>query len=155
MHCFVFLSLLSHYSTAVFTRVPFFDRKAKGVKGLGPFSDLWLSELANEAIFGKKHQKIPGFYQVLWTKPLQVQKFWTYPWKDNIHIFHLAPTFFKSSHRYALLWWLLEKSGLMWRIPDIKKYLQFFRPLRCSPLSLPTPSQNASMWTQCGVHRTA
>ena len=40
MHCFVFLSLLSHYSTAVFTRVPFFDRKAKGVKGLGPFSDL-------------------------------------------------------------------------------------------------------------------
>ena len=41
MHCFVFLSLLSHYSTAVFTRVPFFDRKAKGVKGLGPFSDLW------------------------------------------------------------------------------------------------------------------
>ena len=42
MHCFVFLSLLSHYSTAVFTRVPFFDRKAKGVKGLGPFSDLCL-----------------------------------------------------------------------------------------------------------------
>ena len=40
MHCFVFLSLLSHYSTAVFTQVPFFDRKAKGVKGLGPFSDL-------------------------------------------------------------------------------------------------------------------
>ena len=40
MHCFVFLSLLSHYSTAVFTRVPFFDHKAKGVKGLGPFSDL-------------------------------------------------------------------------------------------------------------------
>ena len=46
MHCFVFLSLLSHYSTAVFTRVPFFDRKAKGVKGLGPFSDLCTLDMA-------------------------------------------------------------------------------------------------------------
>ena len=27
--------------------------------------------------------------------------FWTYPWKDNIHIFHLAPTFLKSSHWYS------------------------------------------------------
>ena len=42
MHCFVFLSLLSHYSTAVFTRVPFFDRKAKGVKGLDRFCLMWL-----------------------------------------------------------------------------------------------------------------
>ena len=24
-----------------------------------------------------------------------------YPWKDNVHIFHLAPSFFKSSHRFS------------------------------------------------------
>ena len=40
-HCFLFpLSFFCH-SRAVFTRVPFLDRKGKGVKGLGSFCDLW------------------------------------------------------------------------------------------------------------------
>ena len=58
------------------------------------------SALANKAIFGKA-SKTTQLWPSAVTKPLQLQKFWAYPWKGNIHIFHLAPSFLKSSHRYS------------------------------------------------------
>ena len=47
-------------------------------------------------------------------------------------------TYFFEILVQVLLWWLLEKSSLMWCIADIKKYLQFFRPLRLIHRSLYT-----------------
>ena len=56
--------------------------------------------LANRAIFWKA-PKPTWLWQSAVTKPLQLQTFQALPWKDNIHIFHLAPGFLKSTWRYS------------------------------------------------------
>ena len=54
--------------------------------------------LANKAILGKG-PKTTWLWQSAVTKPLQLQNIMAYPWKDNVHIFHLAPSFSESSHQ--------------------------------------------------------
>ena len=53
-----------------------------------------------------------------------------YPWKDNVHIFHLAPSFLKSSHRFSFDDFLKKVASSVTYSPKIKKYLQLFRTLR-------------------------
>ena len=54
--------------------------------------------LANQAIFWKA-PKPTWLWQSAVTKPLQLQNIVAYPWKDNVHIFHLAHSFSESSHQ--------------------------------------------------------
>ena len=69
--------------------------------------------LANQAIFWKSPQTT-WLWQSAVTKPLQLQNIMAYPWKDNAHIFHLAPSFYrlpqvkpvyKGPASFLLWWW--------------------------------------------------